>query len=124
MTNILIVDDYLVSHRVLGHILRHGGYAVVTAENGAEALDVLAQEAIDLILLDIAMPVMDGLTLLRHLRADARYATLPVIMLTASGQEADRRAAEAIGANGFLTKPASSGELLDTVQRVLSINDY
>ena len=65
------------------------------------------------------MPVMDGIGLLEAIRAGPAYRHLPVIMLTASGQEADRRRAEAAGANGFLTKPAGSLEILHVVGEVL-----
>jgi CheY-like chemotaxis protein len=65
------------------------------------------------------MPEVDGLALLRKLRATERYRGLPLVMLTASGQDQDRLVAQAAGANDFLTKPASSHELLDTVNRLV-----
>jgi CheY-like chemotaxis protein len=119
MTTILIVDDYQVTLRVLSTQLRKNGYDVLTAGSAREALECLAENPIDLAILDIAMPEIDGLMLLRQLRADARYQALPVIMLTASGQDQDRITAREIGANDFLSKPASSRELLETVQRLL-----
>jgi CheY-like chemotaxis protein len=120
MATILVVDDYSVTLRVLGHILEHGGYDVLTAGNGMEALETLAEMPVDLVISDIAMPEMDGLSLLRNLRADERFESLPIIMLTASGQDEDRRVAETTGANGFLTKPVGSAELLDAVGRFVS----
>jgi CheY-like chemotaxis protein len=117
MTTILIVEDYPVTQRVLGTTLRNEGYQVIIAAHGLEALDCLATTPVDLALVDIAMPEMDGLTLLHHLRSDARYARLPVVMLTASGQDEDRAQALSLGASGFLTKPASSQELLGTVSQ-------
>jgi CheY-like chemotaxis protein len=117
MTTILIVEDYPVTQRVLGTTLRNEGYTVVIAAHGLEALEALANTAVDLALVDIAMPEMDGLTLLQHLRADPRYRQLPVVMLTASGQDEDRAQALALGANGFLTKPASSQELVSTISQ-------
>jgi CheY-like chemotaxis protein len=121
LATILIVEDYPVTQRVLSLTLRNNGYQAVIAGNGLEALDRLAETPIDLVLADIAMPEMDGLTLLRHLRSDKRYEGLPVIMLTASGQDEDRALAMSIGANGFLYKPASSHELLDTVSEFVSV---
>lgn len=120
MKTILVVDDYSVTQRVLGHILRLGGYTSLGAINGIEALEILEEEEIDLVICDIAMPEMDGITLLRKIRADARFQHLPVIMLTASGQDDDRVIAEDAGASGFLTKPTGSDELLNVVSEFLS----
>ncbi len=115
MATILIVEDYPVTQRVLSLTLKNNGHNAVIAGNGLEALERLAETAVDMALVDIAMPEMDGIELLHHLRSDARYQALPVVMLTASGQDEDRSIALAAGANGFLTKPASSRELIDTV---------
>ncbi|GAB4516214.1 MAG: response regulator [Anaerolineae bacterium] len=119
MKTILVVDDYTVTQRVLGHILRQGGYNPLMALNGREALDILQENAVDLVICDIAMPEMDGLELLLHLRNDERFVNLPVVMLTASGQDVDRVVAEESGANGFLLKPTSSGELIETIVQFL-----
>ena len=119
MTSILVVDDYSVTQRMLGHMLRRAGYIHFAAQDGFEALDILEQEQLDLVICDIAMPEMDGLTLLGKIRADERFVTLPIIMLTASGQDEDRVTAEDGGANGFLTKPVSSQELLSTIEKIL-----
>ena len=117
MAKILIVEDYPVTQRVLSLTLKNSGYDVQIASHGVEALQQLNIAPVDLALVDIAMPEMDGLELLRHLRNDKRYTTLPIIMLTASGQDEDRATALVIGADGFLTKPTSSRELLETIQR-------
>lgn len=114
---ILVVEDYAVTQRVLSLTLRNNGYEVLIANNGLEALELLQTTMVDLALVDIAMPEMDGLTLLTELRADPRFAALPIIMLTASGQDDDRANALAIGANGFLSKPAASRELIETVRQ-------
>jgi CheY-like chemotaxis protein len=119
MAIILIVDDNPTIIRLLSHTLRKQGHEVIEAVNGREALELLAESQIALGILDIAMPEMDGLSLLRHLRQDARWHSTPFIMLTASGQDEDREVAEKAGANAFLTKPTSSRELLATVDRLL-----
>jgi len=124
MNTILVVDDNPVNQRLLHHRLSSSGYQVLIAGNGVEALSILktsADQTIQLVILDIAMPEMDGLTLLGLMRSDERFRRLPVVMLTASGQDADRQAAEGQGANAFLTKPVSSWELTETVQRFLPI---
>jgi CheY-like chemotaxis protein len=117
MATILIVEDYSVTQRVLSLTLRNNGYSVVVAEHGLAALARLEEEAVDLALVDIAMPEMDGLTLLKRLREDPRFQSLPIIMLSASGQDEDRVLATELGANGFLSKPASSRELIETVSK-------
>lgn len=119
MTTVLVVDDSPVSQRLLGYTLQRNGYTVLTASDGRAALALLQRADVDLIISDLSMPEMDGITLLRHIRADNRYCAVQLIMLTASGQDQDRLDAEAAGASYFLTKPASSSELLATVRRVL-----
>jgi two-component system chemotaxis response regulator CheY len=123
MASILVVDDSPVIRRVLDFTLRRAGHTTVAAEDGFVALDCLAHTGVDLAIIDLDMPVMDGLTLLRRLRADERHPDLPVIMLTGSGQGQDRHSAEAQGADAFLTKPASSVELIEVVNRLLACKD-
>ena len=96
------------------------GHTVLRANNGQEALDQLDAAPADLLILDLAMPVMDGVTALRKLRADTRFGDLPVIMLTASGLERDARTARAEGASEFLTKPFRSQELVEKLEALLS----
>lgn len=119
MATILVVEDHDVTRRVLSYTLKKDGHTVITAENGLDALDQLAETAVDLAIVDIAMPKMNGIALLRNLRADDNYHNLPIVMLTASGDDEDRLIARDEGANDFLTKPASSRELTATVNRVL-----
>lgn len=119
MATILVVDDDNIGQRMLGYTLQKNGHQVVSAFNGLLALDRLAEQTFDLVITDLAMPEMDGPTLLRHIRSDTRFANIPVIMLTASGHDQDRISARAAGVSDFLTKPASSRELMETVTRVL-----
>ena len=106
-----------MTQRVLSLTLQNSGHEVTVANHGGEALNTLHHLPIDLALVDIAMPEMDGLTLLKNLRQDERYLSLPVIMLTASGQDEDRVLALSMGADGFLSKPTSSRELIETISR-------
>lgn len=119
MASILVVDDNAVIRRLTSVVLRRAGHTAVAAESAAEALALLEDTPVELALLDLAMPDVDGLTLLKQLRADPRFQRLPIIMLTASAHDEDRMLARAAGANDFLTKPASSAELLATVNRWL-----
>ncbi|MCX6048086.1 MAG: response regulator [Chloroflexi bacterium] len=120
MASILIVDDYIVTLRILSTQLRKGGYEVVTVVSGKEAISQLSQRDFDLAIVDIAMPEMDGITLLEKLRKEMGLVTLPILMLTASALDEDRARAQSAGATDFLTKPISSWELLDVVQRQLA----
>jgi CheY-like chemotaxis protein len=117
MPTILIVEDNALTQRVLQLTLANQSYQVIVAGNGFEAIERLEHTQVDLAVVDVAMPLMDGLALLRYLRDHDRYETLPVVMLTANSQDSIRSQALAIGADGFLTKPTSSRELLDTVSR-------
>lgn len=117
--NILIVDDYSVTLRVLGTQLRKGGYEVFTASSGSDALKHIHEHQIDLAIVDIAMPDMDGIMLLQEIRRSVAFHSLPIIMLTASVLDDDRLRALEAGATGFLTKPVSTWELLDVVGRQL-----
>ena len=119
MARILVVDDYPVAVKLLAYTLRTDGHDVLPASSGQDALDVLARETVELAIFDLVMPEMDGVTLLRRVRSDPRWADLPVIMLTGSAQDDDREVAREAGANDFLTKPASSREVLETVRRLL-----
>jgi two-component system, chemotaxis family, chemotaxis protein CheY len=120
MATILVVDDYSTSQRLLGFILRQNDHTVVTAIHGLGALEKLAERAIDLVITDLSMPEMDGMTLLQELRANPRFQNLPVIILTGSAYAQDNTRAKAAGATLFLTKPVESEELIAMVTRLLT----
>jgi len=117
MTTVLIVDDELSIRRMLGYMLGKTNYTVLMASNGEEALKALATNPVNVVLLDVAMPNMDGLTLLRHVRAMPDYQALPIIMLTASTDEAKRVKALDAGANVFLNKLIKPSELLAAIDQ-------
>lgn len=121
MATILLVEDNPVIQRMYSYMLRKKGFTVVLAENGRLALQRMDETDFDLVIADLAMPEMDGLELIEHMRTNERYQNLPVMMLTASGQDDDRRKAEAAGVNDFLTKPSSSHEFISAVRRLLGI---
>jgi len=117
MPRILIVDDEPEIVRGLEDNLRFEGYQTFTADNGADALAVAAREVPDLIVLDLMMPVMSGWDVCRTLRA--KGIDVPIIMLTARGEEADRVRGLELGADDYLAKPFSLRELLARVRAVL-----
>jgi adenylate cyclase len=118
---VLVVDDVPQNLRLLEAVLEPRGYAVVTAASGEEALDRL--EGVDLVLLDVVMPGVDGYEVCRRLRADAATRFLPVVMITASGDREKRTAIEA-GADDFIAKPFDHDELLARVRSLLRIKRY
>ena len=120
MPTILIVDDDSNNQRMLSYTLRKAGYEVLTASNGQMGLAALDAYPVDLAVADLAMPIMDGLTMLRRMRADERFNSIPVIILTASNNDQDRIIAEDIGVSGLLLKPVSSRNVLDVVKKVLA----
>lgn len=119
MAMILVVDDYAVTQRMLTYQLLKQGHQVVTANNGFEALDSLNEQSVDLMIVDLAMPEMDGLTVLRQLRSSHRHHSLPIVMLTASGREQDRTQAIKAGVDAFLTKPINVWQLVKAVDDLL-----
>ncbi|MEI8307800.1 MAG: response regulator [Chloroflexales bacterium] len=121
MATILVVDDSAVSRHLLGYTLRRAGHTVLAVAGGREALELLAVQVVDLVIADLQMPEMDGITLLNNIRANEGTRRVRQLMLTASGQEQDRLAAEAAGTDGFLTKPASSHDLIAAVDRLLGM---
>jgi adenylate cyclase len=118
---ILVVDDAPQNLRLLEAVLAPRGYGVVTATSGEEALERL--EGVDLVLLDVVMPGIDGYEVCRRLRDDPGTSFLPVVMVTASGEQEKRRAIEA-GADDFVAKPFDHDELLARVRSLLRIKRY
>jgi DNA-binding response OmpR family regulator len=116
---ILVVDDEPHIRRVLSAVLGSRGYEVMMASDGTEGLDEFETEEIDLVILDLMMPGANGLEILSKIRTNQHRADTPVIILTAKGQDTDRDAALAGGANDFLTKPFSPKKLLARIDEIL-----
>jgi len=119
MKRILIVDDKATSRELLRTVLQRDGYSIIEAADGGEALQKARGENPDLILLDLQMPVRNGYEVLNELRQDSRYASLPIIALTASAMQGDREKALAAGFTAYLTKPVTLAHLREEVQRLL-----
>ncbi|MEZ0395461.1 MAG: response regulator transcription factor [Anaerolineales bacterium] len=115
-TRILVVDDEPRYLRLLEANLLTEGYEVVAVDNGPEALEVFSSRPVDLILLDILLPGMDGFTVCQRIR---QFSSVPIIMLTAKGEEQDRVRGLDVGADDYLVKPFSVMELLARVRAVL-----
>jgi two-component system, chemotaxis family, chemotaxis protein CheY len=119
MNKVLAVDDSASMRQMLAHTLRAGGYEVVEAVDGADALERLQGARVDAVITDQNMPRMDGVALTRALRADARWRSLPVLILTTESDEALRRAGRDAGATGWLGKPFEPTRLLEVLGQVL-----
>ena len=117
---ILVVDDSFTTRTLERSILETNGFHVRVAVDGLEALGLLRTEPVDLVVADIEMPKMDGLALLREMREDARYRSLPVILVTSLDRAEDRQRGMELGANAYIAKRRfDHQELLDTIRRFL-----
>jgi two-component system chemotaxis response regulator CheY len=94
---------------------------VTEAEDGVDALRKLAAQKFDLILTDINMPVMDGLKLVKRIRADAQHAGTPIVVITTEGSTEDRQRAMALGANAYITKPIQAPQVIQKVKELLKL---
>ena len=120
MTSILVVDDEPQIRDAIARSLVARGYEAVTAPDGSEALDLAATRTPDLVILDLNMPVMDGLECCRRLRS---WSSVPILVLSVRDEEPDKIAALDLGADDYLTKPFGTGELLARVRALLRRGD-
>jgi DNA-binding response OmpR family regulator len=116
MTRVLIVDDEPAIVRLIRDYLERAGFDVMTASNGEDAMQVFARSDPDLVILDLTLPHLDGLDVARAMR---RAGDVPIIMLTARAEEADRVAGLELGADDYVTKPFSAREIVARVRAVL-----
>jgi DNA-binding response OmpR family regulator len=116
MTRILVVDDEPLYVRLLEINLLTEGYEVITSFNGEDALETVSSKAPDLVLLDVMMPKLDGITTCERIR---QFSNVPVIMITARGEEIDRVKGLNVGADDYIVKPFSATEVLARVRAVL-----
>jgi len=122
MAKILIVDDTPQIHRLLTLMLQRINHTTITADNGSEALEQLENTSVDLMITDLNMPEMSGFALLEKVRAKEKFKNLPIIMLSATGQEQASQIARQKGATGFMSQPVSSWELNRVVSECLSMS--
>jgi len=118
-TRILIVDDNPVNLKLATDVLEMEGYAVEKAVDAEQAQEMLKSATPDLILMDIALPGMDGLTLTRKLKADERLKDVPVVAITAFAMKGDEQKALDAGCNGYITKPIDTRKLPQQVAAYL-----
>jgi len=119
MATILTVDDTASMRQMISFTLHSVGHEVIQASDGQEALKVIEGKKVDLVIADINMPNMDGITLLKSLRALADYKFTPILMLTTESQETKRQQGKVAGATGWIVKPFNPEQLLTVVKKVL-----
>jgi two-component system chemotaxis response regulator CheY len=115
---VLAVDDSKTMRDMVSFTLRQAGFEVIEATDGENALSVLAGAAVDLVITDLNMPRMDGVTLIRSLRAQARYKALPILMLTTEADATKKAEGRDAGATGWLVKPFDPEKLVGVANRV------
>ena len=116
---ILTVDDAATMRKMVAFTLKEAGHEVMEAIDGCDALKVLKDRAVDLVITDLNMPNMDGLELTRQLRALPAFARTPIILLTTESDPAKKMAGRAAGATGWIVKPFNQEQLLAIVAKVL-----
>jgi len=116
---VLVVDDSAAIRQSITYVLEQGGYEVAEAKDGMDGLAVLAGMAIpDLVITDVNMPNMDGISFIRKVREDAKYKFMPIIVLTTESQGSKMTEGKEAGATGWIVKPFSTEKLLSVVKKV------
>ena len=118
----LVVEDSPPMRKMIVFALsRVRELAVVEADDGVDALRRIAAQRFDIIITDINMPILDGLKLVKRLRADENYKSVPIVIITTEGAEEDRQRALALGANAYITKPIQAPQVINLVREILEI---
>jgi len=117
--NILITDDSIIMRQMLNMTLTDANYGVIEADNGLQALELAKANLFDLVITDINMPLLDGLSLVRELRALPNYQFKPILVLTTETAPQKKQIAKEVGATGWINKPFDPDKLLAAVRKVL-----
>ncbi len=118
-TDIVIAEDEPSILESLEFILRRAGWSIHSVSDGDAALDAVRRLRPRIVVLDVMLPRRSGFDVLKHIRADADMRPIPVLILTAKGQQQDRRIAEELGADAFVTKPYANAEVVGVVRQLL-----
>lgn len=119
MANIMTVDDTATMRQMISFTLSSVGHHVVQACDGEEALKLARQKKLDLVIADVNMPIMDGISLIKSLRQLPEYRFTPILMLTTESQENKRQEGRVAGATGWIVKPFNPEQLINVVNKVL-----
>ncbi len=116
---VLLVDDSELVLDINTYALEAGGFAVLSARGGLEALEILAAKQVNLAIVDINMPGMDGYTLIRKIRRDPVFGEIPVIIITTEAEARDKKKGFEAGANNYVVKPIQPDELITNVKMLI-----
>lgn len=116
---VLTVDDSRTILAMLHHTLSNAGFDVLQAEDGKKGLELLASEAVDVVITDINMPVMDGVEFIRSVRASGRHNSLPILILTTETSQDKRDQGRAAGGTGWIVKPFDPEKLISVIHKVV-----
>ena len=116
---VLAIDDSASIRQMVAFTLKSSGYEVVEAVDGMDGLDKAKAKSYNLVLTDQNMPRMDGITLIKNLRAMPQYKTVPILMLTTESSDAMKQQGRAVGATGWLVKPFDPQKLIEVVKKVI-----
>jgi CheY-like chemotaxis protein len=116
---VLVVDDSMMIRRIVGQLLQESGYAILLAENGQQGYETAKTQQPDLVVMDVEMPIMDGIEATGRLKADPATRHIPVLIFTSLGSEEDMHRARNAGCQGFMNKPICKKELQDSIKSVL-----
>jgi len=120
MRSVLAVDDSASIRSLVSYVLKQAGFEVVLAEDGQAALDYAQENTVDLVLTDINMPKLDGIDLIKGLRALTHYKYVPLLVLTTEGGTDKKMEGKAAGATGWIVKPFDPDQLVTIIHKVLS----
>jgi len=116
---VLVVDDSTSMRQMVSFTMKEAGFEVIEGANGEEALSKVQGKAVNLVITDLNMPVMDGMTLIRQLRTKPEFKFTPILMLTTESQEAKKQEGKAAGATGWIVKPFNPEQLLQVGAKVV-----
>ena len=116
---IMTAEDSASMRQMIGFTLKEAGYEVVEAVDGKDAFDKMCGDKVDMLITDLNMPNMDGIELIRQVRARAEYKFIPVVMLTTESQESKKAEGKAAGATGWIVKPFKPEQLVNVIKKVL-----
>jgi CheY-like chemotaxis protein len=117
---VLVVDDSMMIRRIVGKLLQECGYAILMAENGEQGYEMARDQQPDLVIMDIEMPILDGIQATKRLKTDPATSHIPVLIFTSLGSEEDINHAKLAGSQGLMNKPICKRELQESLNRILA----
>ncbi|MBI4688374.1 MAG: response regulator [Nitrospirae bacterium] len=116
---ILVVDDCQTTRKLLGLYLKGKGFEVSFAENGLDAIEKLGAGSVNLVITDLNMPYMDGIELIKNIRANSDLSQIPILMVTTEADPEEQQRAYSAGANGYLIKPVTAEKVISNIKQII-----